>query len=592
MKILFYAPHSAIWVHAFPEALVAESLAKSGHEVVYVTCGRLLDRYCVAMSAAGVAVLDAQEKKQAVCATCTARRDLIRSKFGFAGYDLAERVSAEDRATVRGLLGAIDRKRVMDLEVEGIPVGAYALYEFLLERKKGTLTFDATEWSDYLLRLEAALLSLHAAKRILGEEKPDRLVVYNALYSSNRVACELAERMGVATYFLHAGLNFSSRLQTLLLGKRNPFHYYADMIAAWPHFRSMPCDPRMMSSIAEHILVLIRGTSPFGYSSAVRAGEPAIRERFGIRADQRVLVASMSSNDERFAAESGGALAKSDGLLFPQQLDWIASVVDYVRRRPELFLIVRVHPRDFPNRRESTKSEHANLLEGVLRNLPPNVSVNWPSDGISLFEVACEADVFLNAWSAVGKEVGLLGIPVVLYAPTLVAYPPDLNYFATTLEGYYAAIEQALADGWSAERARMTFRWLAVEYGYGLVGIGDAFRRSEAPSRHLIRRITRRLLRAIHADHAEWLDCVRRPARLAAARDIAEILEERLATPCALQSHRMPARVPALDEETAGLRSQLQRIGKTIFSTAAHSSHSLLERNLGLYLQEKAGAHA
>ena len=29
MKILFFAPHAGIWVHAFPEALIAESLAKA-----------------------------------------------------------------------------------------------------------------------------------------------------------------------------------------------------------------------------------------------------------------------------------------------------------------------------------------------------------------------------------------------------------------------------------------------------------------------------------------------------------------------------------------------------------------------------------
>jgi len=34
------APHAAIWVHAFPEALLAESLAKNGHEIIYVTCDR------------------------------------------------------------------------------------------------------------------------------------------------------------------------------------------------------------------------------------------------------------------------------------------------------------------------------------------------------------------------------------------------------------------------------------------------------------------------------------------------------------------------------------------------------------------------
>lgn len=580
MKILFYAPHSAIWVHAFPEALVAESLAKSGHDVVYVTCGRLLQPYCVAMSASGVAVLDPENKKRAVCDLCKAKRDLIRSKFGFRGHDLADRVTADERDSARRLLESTDRDRVLSLDVDGVPVGAYALYEFLLERKKGTLTFSEEEWRDYRLRLESALLSLFAARRVLDEERPDRVVVYNALYAANRVACELAERRGVPTYFLHAGLNFSRRLQTLLLGARNPFRYYEDMIAAWPHYREVPCEPDMMASIAEHFLVLIQGASPFGYSSAVRAQGMPVRQRFGIAADRKVLVASMSSNDERFAAESSRALARNEALLFATQTEWIAALVDYVRQRPHLFLIVRVHPRDFPNRREGVKSEHAAHLLSTLRDLPPNVAVNWPDDGISLFEIASEADVFLNAWSAVGKEVAVLGIPVVLYAPSLVAYPPEINYYATTHEGYIRAIEQALAEGWSAERARIAFRWLAVEYGHGLIDIGDAFRASELPERRLWRRIARRIARSIHPGYAERLDCAWRPSRLAAARDIAEILERSLVTPCSLPGRRKQGSASGLARETAGLRSQLRRIGEAIFSTARHSRHSVLARNL------------
>src|SRR5262249_35151292 len=54
VKMLFFAPHSAIWQHAFPEALAAEALQQRGHQVVYVTCGERFRTYCVAMSAHGV----------------------------------------------------------------------------------------------------------------------------------------------------------------------------------------------------------------------------------------------------------------------------------------------------------------------------------------------------------------------------------------------------------------------------------------------------------------------------------------------------------------------------------------------------------
>ena len=54
MKILVFAPHSAIWAHAFPEALAVEALAQHGHDIVYIACGRIFRKECICMLASGV----------------------------------------------------------------------------------------------------------------------------------------------------------------------------------------------------------------------------------------------------------------------------------------------------------------------------------------------------------------------------------------------------------------------------------------------------------------------------------------------------------------------------------------------------------
>jgi hypothetical protein len=585
LKILVYAPHSAIWVHAFPEALVVESLAKSGHEIVYLTCGQLFHRHCVAMSAVGVGVREPEEAKAAVCRDCGARKRLLRSEFGFAGYDLADAVSEADHARARRLVEGIDRRSYLHLTIDEIKIGQIALYEFLLDRKKGSLVMSDEEWAEYLVHLENTLLAFFAAQRVLRTERPDRVLVYNALYSVNRAICELAERQSIPTYFLHAGLNFSNRLQTLLLGRGNPFRYYEALLLAWTRFRSLPCDAQTLHEITNHFLVLASGSSPFGYSSPVGARDRNVRERFGVRPEQRILVATMSSHDERLAAEATGALGASRDLVFSSQAEWVASLIEYVSRRPDLFLIVRVHPREFPNKREGVTSDHALLLESLLQRLPMNVAVNWPRDNLSVFELASEASVVLNAWSAAGKELSVLGIPVVLYAPTLVAYPPELNYSATTKPSYFAAIEQALAEGWSIEWTRKAYRWLSVEYGHGLIKIADAYQPVEFPHRSLVARALRRAARTVRPLYAERRDCARRPAKLAASGEIAEIVERLHPTPCSTAARASLTSPATTTAETEALHVELARLGKAIFGRGEGRSPSLLERNLSRSVQ-------
>src|ERR1051325_5414401 len=96
MKILFFSPHSALWVHAFPEALVAEALKQGGHDIVYVGCGRTFSRGCVCMSAQHVGA-DSGEVDQlgpkrdedarlTVCNTSRRYKNTIREQFEFWGY--------------------------------------------------------------------------------------------------------------------------------------------------------------------------------------------------------------------------------------------------------------------------------------------------------------------------------------------------------------------------------------------------------------------------------------------------------------------------------------------------------------------------
>src|SRR5437879_2978130 len=128
MKILVFAPHAAIWIHAFPEALVAEALAKAGHEVVYVTCDRQFADYCVAMSAHGVPFGDAAERRSAICDLCRAQAGLIRERFPFRSTELGEWLSSGDKDLIRRVVAKADRSDPAAIELGGLAVGRFALY--------------------------------------------------------------------------------------------------------------------------------------------------------------------------------------------------------------------------------------------------------------------------------------------------------------------------------------------------------------------------------------------------------------------------------------------------------------------------------
>jgi hypothetical protein len=257
-----------------------------------------------------------------------------------------------------------------------------------------------------------------------------------------------------------------------------------------------------------------------------------------------------------------GVLRDDYQLLFPSQIEWIQALLQFVSRRDDLFLVVRVHPREFPNRREAVKSEHAKLLAQTFTALPPNAVVNWPTDGISMYDLANEAAVILNAWSTVGKEMSLLGLPVVIYSPDLLFYPADLNHVATTLDDYFNKIETALHEAWNVEWLRKTYRWLALEYGHSLIDISDGYSQKETAVGSLLHRALGKAQRMISPYHQEKSDCLSRPSRLKAAQVFAKVIEQKAGSLLDV-GHDVPT--ISLDDETRSLRMEVRRLLQVLY---------------------------
>lgn len=87
--------------------------------------------------------------------------------------------------------------------------------------------------------------------------------------------------------------------------------------------------------------------------------------------------------------------------------------------------------------------------------------------------------MFLNAWSSVGEEMSMLGIPVLLYSPNLAIYPASINVVASDKEDYFAKIKSLIRSGWDINYSLFSFRWHAVKFNRSVYRISDNFQYRE-----------------------------------------------------------------------------------------------------------------
>ena len=496
MKIIFFSPFAYFSVHALPEALVAEALAEAGHDIVFVRCGGLFKRQCVAMS--GVP-FDDEHAKNKICDACRSARDSITTEFKFSSITIDEFALPEEMSRAERVAQIVTPQNYLEFEIDGIPLGKFALYEFWLNHKLSSPDIPPALWREYTVQLQNAVLAFYAMRRILAQHLPDRVVTYNSLYSLNRTVCALAESLNIPHFTLHAGSHHKLRLQQMTIFKGIANRSLINRLPAAKKFGAMPCTAEQVNMITEHVRELLNATSPWVYSiKSKKSRSQDLLDRFGIRPGQKLLLAIMRSNDERLAATYAGIDHFESNPIFADQYEWLSWLMQYARDNPKYAIIFRVHPREFPNKREKVTSQNAIRFMDFLKNLdiPPNFHINLPQDELSLHDLFKITDVVLNNTSTAALEAALFGIPAVGVGEKVLGFDLSLQDEPTSIPEYITKIESAASVGWSFARVVSAYRWLNYVNSEVSIDISDGYR-SDRSSARVWNRIFRRLERVL-----------------------------------------------------------------------------------------------
>lgn len=471
MKVLFYSLHAGIWPHALPENRLVRELVLEGHDVSYVSCSRSFPTHCTTYSAFAIPVQGARAAKDKICRSCMANARILTGASGARHLELKTFLTAEDDASIDALMAGVTRENYLDFRHDGIDVGRIVTYELFLQYKKMSPTLNDEEWDYYRVYLRNSLLSLLGYQRIHAQEKPDAVFLYSPQYDVNGVAAAHAIAQGARAYFIEGSSSNSERYSALRVWDWGVHGLVNPALAHWEQVKPFitPDDARRVTG---HFQELLRGKSFAVYSEPVKDGV-SLRTRFGVPDGAKIVMATLSSFDEAYAAYMIDKFPerKVKSPIFRDQFEWIQKTIAHVANRPDIFLIVRVHPRDYPNKRDPRQSEQAALWEKMFEDRPANVAINWPQDKISLYSIFDQVDAVVTGWSATGTEALAFGVPVVTYDRFLPSYPSDIHLTGESEAEYFANIDRALAAGHGFANIAAAYRWLAASFSIGTVRI-------------------------------------------------------------------------------------------------------------------------
>lgn len=475
MKITFFSPNAAIIPHLSAEMRLARILAsRKSNEVGFLTCGSFFEKDCTVSRYLALTTPNSSQMNPDACKECRKITRIGNLENKFNNRELVELFTVAEEKIFLDCRKEIVRDP-MRFTYNGISFGRIAAYELILEFKKRNTIFEEEQSVVLTNYVENCFRTYLAARRYFSMNNSDRVIIFNAQYGVGAAFARAAAEYGIRVDTLTFSNVLSEMRQYIRLWDWEFFKNINPGLASW---KNKIIAPSYFDKyrIARNLRMVKRASSPWTYSSPASGTD--IRKYFQIAEGKRIILAVMNSLDEQFAAVTAGILPISfaSESVFNDQEDWIRSLATYLSPREDVVLIIRPHPREFPNKRESVVAEITKSRSRFLANLPENVIVDYPEFKVPIEDYFSVVTGITTGWSSIGLEWQMRGKMCVSYDSALPMYPPETHMTGKSKKEYFANLEKIISGNIdSAETyTRVALSWYLFSNFHGSARLGSS----------------------------------------------------------------------------------------------------------------------
>ncbi len=393
------ALHSMVTV----ESLLGAALTLRGAEVHVFLCDGVLPACMDCDTHWFPDAKDLVEKgpQGSLCGTCRKFGSKPFRDCGIRIHAYGDYLSAKDRAECARIARETPRADIDRTTWEGMAVGEHSLAGALRFFARATL--DGEPRGEAVLRryFEAGLLTARATRKLLQTLDFDCAVFNHGIYIPQGIIGEAARRAGIRV----VNWNPAYRKQCFIFSHGDTYHHTL-MDEPTEKWENVVLSATKETELGNYLKSRWSGTQDWiWFHEKPQFDLDSIARETGVDFSKPCI--GMLTNVMWDAQLHYPANA------FENMLTWAVETIAYFAKRPELQLLIRVHPAEV---RANLKSRQP-IAEEIRRRfpvLPPNVFIIGPESQVSTYAAMSECDSVIIYGTKTGVELTSMGIPVVV----------------------------------------------------------------------------------------------------------------------------------------------------------------------------------
>ena len=424
---------TAIGSHAHAitlESALAAALTFRGAEVHALICDGAMSACaeCEASLYPDIAKFVARGPSADLCRDCSWPAERVYADLGLKVHRYSDWLTPADRAEARRIASEEPVDQIKAFTFDGLSIGEHAFAGALRFFATGSL--DAEPSAEPVLRryLESALVTAFASRRLMRAVGFTSAVVTHGIYVPWGIMAEVsrAEGVHVSTW------NVAYRKRRFIFSHDDTYHHTL-MTEPREHWEGRELSAAQDRELTKYLASRREGLFDWiVFHRARRQDAGEIANRIGL--DRSRPAIGLLTN------VTWDAQLHYPANAFPDIVEWLVQTCEYFATRPDLQLIIRVHPAEisgFPPSRQPILGE----LRKRLPVLAPNIIVVPPESDMSTYALMSLCNAAIIYGTKMGVELTSVGLPVIAAGEAWIRNK-GLTHDASTPAEYFRILQQ------------------------------------------------------------------------------------------------------------------------------------------------------
>jgi hypothetical protein len=401
-RVLIATSHGGHTPSATVETLLAVALTLRGANAQFLLC----DESLPACQQAQVDLVSSvgeflDHGPGRLCNWCYPPALEVYRSLGLPLHLYGQFISPAERAQATKLAYETPLAELRDLNLASIAVGEQAYAGALRFYARGELEGDCESEQVYRRYAEAALLTTYATSHLFAARKFVSTCFNHGIYVPQGLIGEVARREGIRV----VNWNPAYRKRRFIFTHNETYHH-ALMTEPTENWESIQWTKGLESKTVDYLKSRWQGTRDWIWYHERPTEELAlISAELGIDFDRPtigLLTNVMWDAQLHYPANA-----------FRNMLEWILATIRYFAARPDLQLVIRIHPAEI---RGTVPSRQPVLdeIEKAFPVLPPNIFIISPESNVSTYAVMLQCNSVIIYGTKTGVELTSLGIPTIV----------------------------------------------------------------------------------------------------------------------------------------------------------------------------------